>query len=147
MATQHADTPETRHTGDPERDAQALLNTVWCPGGDMPPLPVDPIFIAQQLGIGVYIATLSEGVSGMLVKRPGQDPQIHLQSSDSRNRQRFTCAHELGHYVAAEGKAETLEYVEHRALLASQGTKPDEIYANKFAAALLMPADAVRARW
>ncbi len=137
---------QAQHTGHAERDAQALLDAVWSRGAEEPPLPVDPIFIAEELGLGVYLATLSDGVSGMLVKRPGQDPEIYLQQSDSRNRQRFTCAHELGHYIAAEGD-ETLEYVEHRALLASQGRKPEEIYANQFAAALLMPAPLVRARW
>jgi Zn-dependent peptidase ImmA (M78 family) len=137
---------EAQHTGYAERDAEAVLKTVWSQGAPEPPLPVDPIYIAHELGIEVYIATLSEGVSGMLVKRPGVDPQIYLQESDHRNRQRFTCAHELGHYVASEG-SDTIEYVEHRALLASQGSNPDEIYANQFAAALLMPADAVKERW
>jgi len=140
------DLKDARHTGNAERDAEALLETVWSRGAPEPPLPVDPIFIAQELGIAVYTATLSDGVSGMLVKRAGEDPQIYLQQSDHRNRQRFTCAHELGHYVACGG-SDTLEYVEHRALLASQGTDIDEIYANQFAAALLMPAAVVRSRW
>jgi Zn-dependent peptidase ImmA (M78 family) len=79
------------------------------------------------------------------VKRPGQDPEIYLNSRDSRNRQRFTCGHELGHYVARSATGDdSWEYVEHRALLASQGTNPEEIFANQFAANLLMPTDAVK---
>ncbi len=80
----------------------------------------------------------------MLVKRAGRDPEIYLQSSDSPNRQRFTCAHELGHYVMRSAAGDDAwEYVEHRALLAAQGTKPEEIYANKFAAGLLMPRKSI----
>src|SRR5262249_13052228 len=61
------------------------------------------------------------------------------------NRQRFTCAHELGHYVKRSAAGDDAwEYVEHRNLLASQGTNSEEIYANQFAASLLMPEEAVR---
>ncbi len=78
----------------------------------------------------------------MLVKRRGEDPEIYVHASDSLNRQRFTCAHELGHYVKRSAMGdEEWEYVEHRALLASQGTDPEEVYANKFAAGLLMSED------
>ncbi len=58
----------------------------------MPVLPVDPFMIAQRLGIKAYTANLDERVSGMLVKRPGEDPEIYVNDSDSPNRQRFTCA-------------------------------------------------------
>lgn len=131
---------------DPEQAANEILEAVWRRSGDDLAIPVDPIHIARQLGIEVYTANLDEEVSGMLVKRPGVDPKIYLQSSDSRNRRRFTCAHELGHYVSRSANAddEEWEYVEHRALLASQGTNADEIFANKFAANLLMPQRAVK---
>ena len=108
-------------------------------------LPVDPFAIARNLGINVYVSTLDEDVSGMLVKRAAyDDPEIYLNAGDSRNRQRFTCAHELGHYVkrTASGDAnEIWEYVDRRDTLASRGHDPDEIYANQFAANLLMPRD------
>jgi Zn-dependent peptidase ImmA (M78 family) len=92
----------------------------------------------------VYTAGLDNGVSGILIKRADQDAEIYLQLSDSENRQRFTCAHELGHYVGRTATGEEAwEYVEHRALLASQGTNPEERFANRFAASLLMPRDAL----
>ena len=125
---------------DPEREAQAILDTSWIRSGFELALPVDPTYIANELGIKVFRAGLDADISGILKKRPGMDAEIYLQASDSRNRQRFTCAHELGHYVArsAEGD-DDWEYVEHRALLASQGTDESEIFANQFAAHLLMP--------
>jgi Zn-dependent peptidase ImmA (M78 family) len=84
----------------------------------------------------------------MLIKRAGEDAEIYVQAADSENRQRFTCAHELGHYVkrtAEEGEREW-EYVEKRDLLSSEGTNAEERYANSFAAALLMPRDLVEER-
>jgi Zn-dependent peptidase ImmA (M78 family) len=135
-------------TANPESDAQEILRTVWVPDEDEDrvPLPVNPFAIAQQLGIKAYTASLDERISGMLIKRAGQDPEIYVHASDSPNRQRFTCAHELGHYVkrSATGDA-AWEYVEHRDLLTTQGTDAEEIYANRFAASLLMPRGAVEA--
>jgi Zn-dependent peptidase ImmA (M78 family) len=132
--------------GNPEDDARQILTTVWAPGGDEVeiPLPVNPFVIAGRLGIKAYSASLDQAVSGMLIKKPGEDPEIYVHASDSPNRQRFTCAHELGHYVkrSATGDVEW-EYVEHRDLLTSQGSNQEEIYANQFAASLLMPREKV----
>lgn len=132
----------------PEHDAREILRTVWVQGSDEDSvsLPVDPFEIAQKLGIKAYAATLDEDVSGMLIKRAGQDPEIYVNASDSPNRQRFTCAHELGHYVKRSATGDpSWEYVEHRDLLTSQGSNAEEIYANQFAAGLLMPRETVEA--
>ena len=132
-----------------ESDARQVLATTWAPGSDGVPilLPVDPFVIAQKLGIKAYAAALDKGISGMLVKRAGEDPEIYVHSSDSPNRRRFTCAHELGHYYKRSATGDTeWEYVEHRDLLTSQGNDPEEIYANQFAASLLMPREEVERR-
>lgn len=133
---------------DAENDAREILSTVWAPGsgGTDVPLPVDPFLIAGRLGVKAYSANLDRNISGMLVKKPGEDPEIYVHVSDSPNRRRFTCAHELGHYVkrSATGDVEW-EYVEHRDLLTAQGSDPEEIYANQFAASLLMPREKVDA--
>ncbi len=134
---------------DPESDARQILKAVWAPtsDGEPIPLPVDPFVIAQKLGIKAYAAGLDEGISGMLVKRAGEDPEIYVHASDSPNRRRFTCAHELGHYYKRSATGDTeWEYVEHRDLLTSAGNDPEEIYANKFAASLLMPREEVQQR-
>jgi len=127
--------------GNPERDAEELLTTVW----EGKPLPVDPIQIAQQLGVKVYKAELDEGVSGMLIKEPAKDPEIYVNSADSINRQRFTAAHELGHYIKRVSTgAEEWATIDYRNPLSSEGSDPDEVYANRFAASLLMPKDEVK---
>ena len=124
------------------------MGTVWLRDEYEIRLPVDPISIARRLGLLVYISHLDDGVSGMLIKEPGyDDPEIHLNQADTRNRQRFTCAHEIGHYVkrSAEGNdGQMWEYVDRRDDLAAQGKNPEEIYANQFAANLLMPRDVVK---
>ncbi len=128
-----------------ERDAQEMLRTHWATWTGDIPVPIDPIAIARKLDIKVFTALLEQNVSGKLFMKAGRDPEIYLNQSDSYNRQRFTCAHELGHWVkhVAEG-VESDEIVDYRGPLASTGTDTQEIYANRFAATLLMPAEQVR---
>jgi Zn-dependent peptidase ImmA (M78 family) len=126
-------------------EAKAILNSVWSALSDAL-VPVDPVRIARELGVDVFQAPLEPHVSGALVKRPGEDPQILLNRDDHANRQRFSCAHELGHFVQRAGSDEAFEYVDFRGPLASRGTDEAEIFANAFAANLLMPADEVKPR-
>ena len=124
----------------PEADAEGVLGYMWAdPSTGEISIPVDPVQIAKGLGVRVFEAPVGTNISGSLVKSPGQDPVILLNISDSPPRQRFTCAHELGHFVQRSGDEE-FEYVEHRSPLSSGGVDPAEIHANQFAAALLMPA-------
>lgn len=126
------------------RDASALLDQAWASpfGVDV---PVDPVSIAESLGVDVFTADLDMGVAGLLVKVAGQDPAIYLNAADSENRQRFTCAHELGHYIRRSASDdEGWEYIDRRDQLSSTGVDPEERYANGFAAQLLMPEHEVR---
>jgi Zn-dependent peptidase ImmA (M78 family) len=135
----------------PEFDANRILETIWAK--DDPSqlrLPVDPFYIAKALGISVYGKPLDPDISGMLIKRShADDPEMILNLDDHRNRQRFTCAHELGHFNlrSQRGSFEDWEYVDHRGTLAGEGTDPDEMYANAFAATLLMPQRAIKKLW
>lgn len=82
----------------------------------------------------------------MLAKRPGQDPEIYVNVSDSEVRQRFSCAHELGHYIkraTSSGDEDAWGYVDRRGPSAARGTNADEIFANQFAAELLMPREKI----
>jgi Zn-dependent peptidase ImmA (M78 family) len=131
-----------------EMQANALLHTAWRRASDTKGfvIPVNPFHIAQRLGIEVLGAGLEQDVSGMLVKEPAQDPIIYVNATDSENRQRFSCAHELGHFIlrASSRADDSYGYIDRRGPLASQGTNPAEIYANQFAAELLMPQENVR---
>jgi Zn-dependent peptidase ImmA (M78 family) len=134
---------------DAEKDAERVLVTIWSPDASPVRLPVDPVQIAKRLGIDTFETQLDPNVSGTLVKRAGRDPIILINDQDSNNRQRFSCAHELGHYVRRsnqmEEASEEFEYVDLRGPLAAQGSDQEEMYANRFGAALLMPAERVRA--
>ena len=131
-----------------EIEAAAVIRSVWHEiVGSHGAYPVDPIQIATNLGIDVFPAPLDAQVSGALVKSPGQDPRIFLNRDDSKVRQRFTAAHELGHYVLrARSEGEHYEFVDLRDTIASNGTDREERFANAFAAALLMPEAEVRAQ-
>jgi Zn-dependent peptidase ImmA (M78 family) len=102
-------------------------------------LPVDPVRIAQSLGVKVLDVYLNDDVSGALVKERGADPSILLNASDSKNRKRFTCAHELGHFIRRTERPDQYEYVDYRDSRSSTGTEEEERFANRFAADLLMP--------
>lgn len=126
--------------------SQGTSYRYWSPTwGDMP-YPIDPAKIAEHLGVKVYKADLSQTVSGMLIKQPARDPEIFLNGSDSQNRQRFSCAHELGHYVKRttqpDGSAEEMEYVDFRNPLSAQGLNPDEVLGESIRR---RPSDAARA--
>lgn len=129
----------------PEIEATRLRGDTWGEGR----YPVDPVRIAHELGIDVRQSFLSPNVSGALIKEVGQDPVILLNANDSRNRQRFTCAHELGHFVARQnangGSPDEYEYIDLRDTVWSASAQiPSERWANQFAANLLMPSGEVK---
>jgi len=119
--------------------AETILEEAW--DGT---LPIDPVRIARKLGVDVITAPLTPDVAGAIVKERGQDPSIVLNAKDSPNRQRFTCAHEIGHFVLRDALGEDYEYVDYRDIFSSTGERDDERFANAFAACLLMPEHHVR---
>lgn len=126
----------------PHTTASALLSNIWGDRG----FPVDPVWIANELGLDVVETQISNEVSGALLKEAEQDPVIILNQNDSNVRKRFTCAHELGHYIRRTENGMSLEYqfIDYRGKLSSKGIDPEEIFANQFAACLLMPEKEVR---
>ena len=121
--------------------ASMLLQSVWCDR----PLPIDPIWIASRLGIEVIETSLPPDVSGAIIKDEGKDPIIVLCKSDSNNRKRFTCAHEIGHYAyRVANEIDHYEYVDLRSKKSQLGSDPEEVFANQFAASLLMPEEEIK---
>lgn len=99
-------------------------------------LPVDPVAIAERLGLRVWTANLGEGVSGEIVKRESQPADIYLERSESPGRQAFTCAHEIGHFWDRDRHNDgEFSYREQR----GQEMTPTEWFAEHFAVNLLMP--------
>lgn len=108
-----------------------------------PPVPVDQIAEAQGLELRLNREPASK-ISGFLFLG-GNRPIIGINAEHHTNRQRFTIAHELGHYLLHSFSPQDL-YVDHsfQVLLrderSSEGTDTTEREANLFAAELLMPA-------
>jgi Zn-dependent peptidase ImmA (M78 family) len=109
--------------------------------------PVDSVAIAQNMGLKVLTGELPKDVSGALLKKEGSDPIVLLSNGDGKQRKRFSCAHELGHYVSRSesNQLETsYEFIDYRDQNSTKGNDSEEIFANQFAANLLMPASEVK---
>jgi Zn-dependent peptidase ImmA (M78 family) len=111
-------------------------------------IPINPVTLANRLGIKVNNAKFStESLSGLLAKR-GNHVTILINQSDSPFRKRFTIAHELGHhFLHLEGDGEILDNEEDLFRTEEHDDDDDrrrEVQANQFAAALLMPAEEIR---
>lgn len=130
-----------------ERAAGEALATVWTRDGATK-IPVDPIIIARQLGLKVFATDLDLDTDATLEKLDGEDAaRISINRRHPSTRQRFSCAHELGHWYLRVGRGDTeFAFVDRRDPRSAWGSKPEEVYANSFAAALLMPADLVKSQ-
>lgn len=129
--------------------AADVLNKHWFDEsiGDIP-LPVDATIIAEKLGAEVFLADLSkyDDLSGSIYVPPrGQGrAKIMVNKDHHLHRRRFTCAHEIGHLMDQRNESQDeFGFVDNRDTLASTGTDSREVFANQFAAALLMPSDEV----
>lgn len=106
-------------------------------------LPVDVRTIAKSHDIQIIEDDLDE-ISGFIAK---EDDVIIIGVNNKQSpvRQRFTIAHELGHYFL-HGLGHTFvdKFTHFRNAVSSKASNPYEIEANTFAAELLMPKDLVR---
>ncbi len=123
-----------------ERKAEQLLVEA---GLDTVPIPVEQV--AVYLGIKVELAELGEECSGVLVRNEGR-AVIGVNQDHHPNRRRFSIAHEIAHFVLHKGDTYIDKgYLVHfRDRKSGSGTKQEEMAANAFAAALLMPSKWVR---
>lgn len=110
-----------------------------------PPVPVEAI--AREKGIQISKRKVEDSVSGFLYRDASQGKAvIGVNQSHHRNRQRFTIAHELGHFLlhAGDVAVHVDDPVKHRDERSAKGTDVQEIESNLFAAELLMPIEMLR---
>ncbi len=112
--------------------------------------PVDVEAVASELGLKLVRDNLGAGVSGLLVTTE-RSAFVCVHEADHPNRQRFTMAHEIGHFVLRHQfirgehvHVDRGNFISQRGLRSATGVDPKEIEANQFAACLLMPADLVK---
>jgi len=113
--------------------------------------PVDIERIAANLNIQIVEQNIEDEVAGFLLKGyDNKNALIGINTHHHPNRQRFTVAHELGHYflhdyegVHFDGKTTGLRmYLRNEK--SATGTDLEEREANLFAAELLMPENLLR---
>ena len=106
--------------------------------------PVDVEGLAKALGISVSHERLDNDVSGLLLVEDGV-AKVAINESHHSNRRRFTLAHEIGHVLLhAKGDRVFVDRRFFRNDWSSKGEPREEIEANAFAAALLMPRSLIR---
>jgi Zn-dependent peptidase ImmA (M78 family) len=117
-------------------------------------IPVDPVLLANKLGIKVNNAIFDDNtLSGMIAKKKNSS-LILVNNNDTAFRKRYTIAHEIGHlflHLKKDG-----EYIDYEINLFRDDNDPAlkdhaeyyvEVEANKFAAALLMNKLLVKEMW
>jgi len=121
--------PENRYLQRIEQKANEILRKYHI---RKPPVPVKDIIV--KMGLNVRSYDLSDDVSGILVIENDKG-SIGFNPKNSKTRQRFTLAHELGHFLFHHQSKSN--YTAHEI--------KQEQDANMFAAALLMPKEFLQA--
>ncbi len=113
-------------------------------------VPVNLKALCAELGIEYQEVELDSGISGEIERVDGEHFRINVNKNDHINRQRFTLAHEIGHYIyhrdlIGDGLDDNKAYRSTNEGRYSNCNVKDhhEVQANSFAASLLMPKDAV----
>lgn len=114
-------------------------------------LPIDLNAVAKYLKIRILYEDLEDNISGLLVVKNGKHA-IGVNKNHHPNRQRFTIAHEIGHFVLhhKDGRRRKNDihvdkkWAYFRAKDHGQQVDVEETQANKFAAELLMPQELVK---
>jgi Zn-dependent peptidase ImmA (M78 family) len=119
-----------------EKDAARLSRATYRDG-----VPVEPVGIANDLGVQVLQRDVSEKTLGALVWSPSEEPTIFLNRRHSALRRRLTCAFELGYYVRKSAVTNEYERLDKLGGEPKAGEEVDHFYADEFAASLLMPKE------
>ena len=119
-----------------EITSEILLNN------DMYKVPVDVVKIANSNDIKVYEGDLDKKISGAIrYKKEEKRFEILVNKNDAKTRQRFTIAHELGHYFLHQEflKSEEIHIdTLYRAVETYDEERAIEKVVDYFAGALLM---------
>ena len=110
-------------------------------------VPIKLGALARDLGLEVSVATLPHGKSGQISPSPTAPAgfAIRVNRHESKERQRFTLAHEIAHFLLHRDK---IKYgITESVLYRADGiTNDEEVEANKLAAEIVMPASEIRSR-
>lgn len=109
------------------------------------PPPVNLEGLVSDMGLGFRVEALPVGISGKLI-RDGAVPagfRVVVNGAEPMNRQRFTVAHEIAHYVLHRDLIG--DGITDNAMYRSTSLSDElERQADHFAAQILLPAQAVK---
>jgi Zn-dependent peptidase ImmA (M78 family) len=107
-------------------------------------IPVKLGAIAKDLGIDVKLSSLPLNISGQISKT-ATGYEIKINRHESRQRQRFTLAHELAHFLIHRDIIDRLGgTLSDNVLYRSGAPENIEYEANRLASQIVMPEQALR---
>jgi len=109
---------------------------------DITLVPFDVNAIAEKFGIKIQSINMEDDLSGILSKTEQGGWVIQVNEKHHSNRQRYTIAHELGHFCLHRHLQTTFE---DQIFFRGVESCKKEWQANEFASAILMPEDEFRA--
>lgn len=121
-----------------EEKAEALLTQL-----KINKLPINPKICAEKLDLTVEAAILEDDISGIFLSE-NSEHYIIYNKNEGTLRQRFTIAHELGHFILHKDSGVFVDRKStalYRNSSSATGEVLKEREANAFAAALLMPKE------
>lgn len=100
--------------------------------------------LARELGVGaVKVSSMKTGVSGQISREHGEYV-IRVNRNEARERQRFTIAHELAHYLLHRDLVDaSTDGITDTVLYRSGASENVEYEANRLAADIVMPRVAI----
>lgn len=113
--------------------------------------PVPIIDILNELNINTYVSEMpSPNISGFIIidkmKRTGEiNKVVSVSETDEYTRQRFTYAHEFGHFLFDYGEHNLNHYFDTYNLIKTD--KKEESVPSRFAAEFLMPSKMFEKRY
>jgi len=99
--------------------------------------------IARELGVSINISSMNTGISGQIM-REGDHYLIRVNRHEARERQRFTIAHELAHFLLHKSVIDSSpDGIKDNVLYRSGEPERIEYEANRLAADIVMPMNLV----
>lgn len=119
---------------------EKMLHFISSKGIDVVPLNVKRI--AKFFNIDIQSIEMEDDLSGILLKDKKSDRWvIQVNKEHHPNRQRYTIAHELGHFCLHRHLKQIFK---DQIFFRGTESSPEEWQANEFASAILMPEDKFR---
>ena len=110
-------------------------------------IPVKLGSMAKELGIVVKKSpALPRNISGKITRLPAGVYEIRINKYESLERQRFTLAHELAHFLLHRNEIARLGEIADNVLYRSGASETIEYEANRLAAQIIMPDEAISER-